>query len=168
MTGKLVGENLKHRPMRSLLSTLLIGVPVTLILCLVGLTHGLIDENTKRTQGIGADVMVRPPGSSIVSLSGGIDERVVGRLVRVAVDPGRAVGERLDEREMRRLVVARRMLEQSGRKAHGDDRKQLERPPPPGHRGRRPWLRSRPWPVQRLRWHSAGFSQGRARCTVRP
>ena len=37
MTGKLVYENLKNRPMRSLLSILLIGVPVTLILCLVGL-----------------------------------------------------------------------------------------------------------------------------------
>ena len=32
VTGKLVLENLKHKPMRSLLSFLLIGVPVTLIL----------------------------------------------------------------------------------------------------------------------------------------
>ena len=31
MTGKLVLENMKHKPMRSLLSILLIGVPVTLI-----------------------------------------------------------------------------------------------------------------------------------------
>ena len=38
VTDKLVLENLKHRPMRSLLSILLIGVPVTLILCLVGLS----------------------------------------------------------------------------------------------------------------------------------
>ena len=40
MTAKLVLENLKHKPMRSLLSVLLIGVPVTLILSLVGLSHG--------------------------------------------------------------------------------------------------------------------------------
>ncbi len=33
----MVLENLKHKPMRSLLSFLLIGVPVTLILTLVGL-----------------------------------------------------------------------------------------------------------------------------------
>ena len=38
MTAKLVVENLKNKPMRSLLSFLLIGVPVTLILTLVGLT----------------------------------------------------------------------------------------------------------------------------------
>jgi len=41
VTLKLVFENLKHRPMRTLLSILLIGVPVTLILSLVGVSEGL-------------------------------------------------------------------------------------------------------------------------------
>lgn len=68
--------------MRSLLSTLLIGVPVTLILCLVGLSHGMIDENNRRTRGIGADIIVRPTGSSMLSLSGGIDERLVDFLAK--------------------------------------------------------------------------------------
>ena len=62
MTAKLVLENLKHKPMRSLLSILLIGVPVTLILCLVGLSHGFLEDSQRRTRGIGADVIVRPPG----------------------------------------------------------------------------------------------------------
>ena len=48
MTVKLVLENLKHRPMRSLLSILLIGVPVTLILSLVGLTHGMLEDSQHR------------------------------------------------------------------------------------------------------------------------
>ena len=82
MTGKLVKENLKHRPMRSLLSILLMGVPVTLILCLVGLSHGMIDDNNRRTRGIGADIIVRPPGSSMLSLSGGINEKVVDFLAK--------------------------------------------------------------------------------------
>ncbi|PWU06849.1 MAG: ABC transporter permease [Terriglobia bacterium] len=78
MTGKLVLENLKHRPMRSLLSTLLIGVPVTLILTLVGLSHGMINDSARRTQGIGAHIIVRPPGSSFLSLSGApLDQRIV-------------------------------------------------------------------------------------------
>jgi len=59
VTGKLVLENLKHRPMRSLLSILLIGVPVTLILCLVGLSHGMIADSQQRARGSGADIMVR-------------------------------------------------------------------------------------------------------------
>ena len=57
-------------PMRSLLSILLIGVPVTLILCLVGLSHGLLEDSQRRTRGIGADIMVRPQGSSVLRLSG--------------------------------------------------------------------------------------------------
>ncbi len=70
MTGKLVLENLKHKPMRSLLSILLIGVPVTLILCIVGLSHGMLEDSQQRTRGIGADIMVRPKGSSFLSASG--------------------------------------------------------------------------------------------------
>lgn len=62
MTGKLVLENLKHKPMRSLLSFLLIGVPVTLILTLVGLSHGMLADSERRTRGSGADIIVR--GSS--------------------------------------------------------------------------------------------------------
>ena len=78
MTGKLVLENLKHRPMRTLLSNLLIGVPVTLILTLVGLSHGMIDDSTRRAQGVGADIVVRPPASSAISLTGApLDQRIV-------------------------------------------------------------------------------------------
>ena len=77
MTAKLVLENLKHKPMRSLLSILLIGVPVTLILCLVGLSHGFLEDNLRRTRGIGADVIVRPKGSTVLTLSGGISDKIV-------------------------------------------------------------------------------------------
>jgi putative ABC transport system permease protein len=45
--------------MRSLLSFLLIGVPVTLILTLVGLTHGMIEDFQQRQRGSGADIVVR-------------------------------------------------------------------------------------------------------------
>lgn len=84
MTGKLVLENLKHKPMRSLLSVLLIGVPVTLILCLVGLSHGMLEDSARRARGIGADVIVRPPSSSLLGLSGApIPEGLARRLQAV-------------------------------------------------------------------------------------
>lgn len=70
MTGKLVLENLKHKPMRSLLSFLLIGVPVTLILTLVGLSHGMLADAERRARGSGADIMVRGPSANAI-LSGG-------------------------------------------------------------------------------------------------
>jgi hypothetical protein len=70
VTVKLVLENLKHKPMRSLLSMFLIAVPVTLILCLVGLSQGMLADSARRARGIGADIMVRPPKTSVLTLSG--------------------------------------------------------------------------------------------------
>lgn len=62
---------MKHRPMRSLLSILLIAVPVTMILCLIGLSRGLIEDSQARARGIGADVIVRgSTASSVTSFSG--------------------------------------------------------------------------------------------------
>jgi putative ABC transport system permease protein len=85
VTGKLVYENLKNRPMRSLLSILLIGVPVTLILCLVGLSHGFIEDSQKRQRGSGADILMRPKSSSYLSLSGApIPEQMVGYVAKQA------------------------------------------------------------------------------------
>ena len=83
MTAKLVLENLKHRPMRSLLSIFLIAVPVTLILCLVGLSRGMLADSARRARGVGADIMVRPPGTSVLTLSGApIPEKLVDRIQR--------------------------------------------------------------------------------------
>jgi len=56
--------------MRSLLSVFLIAVPVTLILCLVGLSRGMLADSARRARGIGADIMVRPPKTSVLTLSG--------------------------------------------------------------------------------------------------
>jgi putative ABC transport system permease protein len=83
VTAKLVIENLKHKPMRSLLSMFLIAVPVTLILCLVGLSQGMLADSARRARGIGADIMVRPPNTSVLSLSGApIPEKLVEAIQR--------------------------------------------------------------------------------------
>ena len=68
---KMIVSNLVHRPIRSLISILAIALEVTLILVIVGLSMGILKDSTQRTAGIGADVIVRPPGSSnMVSISG--------------------------------------------------------------------------------------------------
>jgi len=78
VTARLVLENLKHKPMRSLLSVFLIAVPVTLILCLVGLSQGMLADSARRARGIGADIIVRPPKTSMLTLSGApISEKLV-------------------------------------------------------------------------------------------
>ena len=67
MLNKLILANLTHRPVRTLLSVLAIAVEVTMILTLVGVSQGTLDSSKERARGVGADVIVRPPGSSIIS-----------------------------------------------------------------------------------------------------
>jgi len=69
LVNKLIFANLAHRPLRTFLSVLAIGVEVTMILTLVGVSFGTLDASARRARGIGADVFVRPPGSSVMGLS---------------------------------------------------------------------------------------------------
>lgn len=77
MIHRLVIENLKHRPVRTLLSAVAIGVQVTMILTLVGVSDGVLGDIAERSRGTGADVMVRPPGSSVLAFSGNMPQGVV-------------------------------------------------------------------------------------------
>ena len=65
--NKMVLANLVHRPLRSIISIVAIAVEVTLILLMVGLALGLLNDAKERQRGIGADIMVQPPGSSFLS-----------------------------------------------------------------------------------------------------
>ncbi len=86
MVNKLIFANLAHRPLRTFLSVIAIGVEVTMILTLVGVSYGTLDASARRARGIGADVFVRPPGSSIIGLSSApMSEKMVARL---ASEPG--------------------------------------------------------------------------------
>jgi putative ABC transport system permease protein len=64
MMNKMVLANLVHRPIRSLISIVAIALEVTLILLIVGLCYGIMNDNKNRTSGIGFDVIVQPPGST--------------------------------------------------------------------------------------------------------
>jgi putative ABC transport system permease protein len=57
--------NLAARPLRCVLSILAIAIQVVLVLLIVGLTSGVVAEWGKRVEGVGADVLVQPPNSSI-------------------------------------------------------------------------------------------------------
>jgi len=83
LLNKLVFENLRQRPVRTCLSVLAIGVEVTMILTLVGISYGTLDETARRARGVGADILVRPPASSIISLSSSpMSERLVPFLMK--------------------------------------------------------------------------------------
>ncbi len=71
MMNKMVVANLVHRPIRSLISVVAIALEVTLILLIVGLCYGIMNDSKNRNAGVGFDVIVQPPGSSFFAgLSG--------------------------------------------------------------------------------------------------
>jgi len=70
LLNQLVVENLKHRPVRTLLSVAAIAIEVAMILTIVGLSNGMIGEAQRRQRGIGADIAVKPGSTSVMSFGG--------------------------------------------------------------------------------------------------
>jgi putative ABC transport system permease protein len=69
--NKLIISNLIYRPVRTLISVSGIAVEIVLILVIVGLLLGILKDGRERQQGMGADIMVQPPGTSfLMGLSG--------------------------------------------------------------------------------------------------
>jgi putative ABC transport system permease protein len=66
MIGQLVFRNSIHRPVRAFVSVAAVAMEVTLVLIIVGLTGGMLQEVGKRLEGVGADIMVQPSNASIM------------------------------------------------------------------------------------------------------
>jgi len=64
--NQMIFANLVHRPFRTIISVVAVAVEVTLILLIVGLSIGMLNDAKNRQVGIGADIMVQPPGSSLL------------------------------------------------------------------------------------------------------
>ncbi|MFZ0594928.1 MAG: FtsX-like permease family protein, partial [Bryobacteraceae bacterium] len=78
MINKLVLANLKHRWVRTVLSAVVIGVQVTTILTLVGLSQGMLEDSARRARGVGAEIWLRPEGANSFTLaSAQINEKFV-------------------------------------------------------------------------------------------
>ncbi|SRR5581483_3850235 len=71
MMNKMIVANLTHRPLRSAISVVAIALEVTLILLIVGFALGVLNDSKARYAGIGADIIVLPPGASnVLTISG--------------------------------------------------------------------------------------------------
>ena len=79
MMNKMVVANLAHRPTRSLITMSAIALEVAMILLVVAVFYGYLTGSRESRLGVGADLMVMPPG--IVS---------AGRYVRVLRYPSRS------------------------------------------------------------------------------
>ncbi len=66
MVNKLIVSNILHRPIRTAVSALAVAMEVAMVMLFVGLTHGLVNDSAQRQEGVGADIMVQPPGTSFI------------------------------------------------------------------------------------------------------
>ena len=66
MIGRVIFANILHRPLRTLVGMLAVGVEVALVIIIVGLTSGMVQETAKRIEGVGADIMLQPPSASML------------------------------------------------------------------------------------------------------
>lgn len=83
MINKLVIENLRHRWVRTLLCALVVGVQVTSILTLIGLSRGMLQDSATRAKGTGADIFLKPDTQGAFSFSSGqIDQKFVPFVAR--------------------------------------------------------------------------------------
>jgi putative ABC transport system permease protein len=86
--NKMIVSNLAHRPLRSVISILAVAIEVTLILLIVGFALGTLNDQRARKKGIGADIIVRPPGSSnFDSLSSAPVPVKIGDLIKQQLQP---------------------------------------------------------------------------------
>jgi putative ABC transport system permease protein len=69
--NKLIFANLLHRPVRSIISVLAVAIEVVMILSIVGVFMGMLNDQNQRTNGIGADLMLRPSNASWMNGVGG-------------------------------------------------------------------------------------------------
>jgi putative ABC transport system permease protein len=83
LINRLVFENLRHRKLRTCLTALSIGFQVTMILTIVGLSRGMLQDSANRARGVGADIWIKSPDASIMSLSSGtMDQRLLDYYAR--------------------------------------------------------------------------------------
>ena len=66
MKNKLIISNILHRPIRTAVSALAVAIEVAMVMLFVGLANGLVHDSARRVEGVGADIMVQPPGASFL------------------------------------------------------------------------------------------------------
>src|SRR6266849_6811480 len=83
MMNKMIVANLVHRPLRSLISIVAIALEVTLILLIVGLCYGIMNDTRQRQAGMGAEVVpvvMQFSSAGTLEIVWGIDQKSFERL----------------------------------------------------------------------------------------
>ncbi len=83
MINKMVVANLAHRPTRSIVTMSAVALEITMILMVVGLFYGLLNGSKQSQAGVGADLLVTPPGAAnLIGVTGAPISVKVGDILR--------------------------------------------------------------------------------------
>jgi putative ABC transport system permease protein len=66
VVNKLIVSNILHRPIRTALSALAVAMEVAMVMLFVGLANGMLHDSARRVEGVGADILVQPSGTSFL------------------------------------------------------------------------------------------------------
>ena len=66
MNRQMIIASLKARPVRTTVGVFAVALQVILMLVILGLTNGISTETGKRTEGVGADILLQAPNSSLI------------------------------------------------------------------------------------------------------
>jgi putative ABC transport system permease protein len=64
--ANLAAANVVHRKTRTAVSVLAVGMEVAMVMLLVGLANGTLDDIADRLQNVGADILFQPPDSALL------------------------------------------------------------------------------------------------------
>ena len=79
---QMMWNDLRLRPLRTAVAVLGVAIEILLILLIVGMTSGVVSEWAHRVEGVGADILVQPPNSSIfLALSSPVMQESVGQQI---------------------------------------------------------------------------------------
>jgi putative ABC transport system permease protein len=66
LMANLASANVMHRKTRTAVSVLAVAVEVAMVMLLVGMANGTLDDIAERLQNVGADVLFQPPDASLI------------------------------------------------------------------------------------------------------
>jgi putative ABC transport system permease protein len=92
MKRHMIFAGLKARPVRTSVGILAVALEVVLILVIIGLANGISTETGKRTEGVGADILLQPPNSSLVlALSASTMPLAIGDKIKQEIEGIKAI-----------------------------------------------------------------------------
>ncbi len=87
--------NIAHRKLRSSLAALAVGIGIAMLITMLGLTHGTLNEVANRMGSIEAELFVLPAGDSVIFTGGGYFGEKYESLIAETTAGGRRVVERV-------------------------------------------------------------------------